>query len=416
MAAKKDEPGTAVVPAKAPLIGGAKLMAIVPTDVEQAWRIANIIAAADMAPKSYGKDPNKVMVGILHGMEVGLTPMAALQSIAVINGTPSVWGDGALALVQGSGLLVDITEALQGDGDNMVAICTVQRVGRETATTRRFSVADAKKAQLWTKQGPWTQYPQRMLQMRARSWAIRDAFPDVLKGLGVAEEMQDVQRLHIGPDGAYVVPEPPTRESVKASGGGPVRDTVGVGGTQGGVTVVEEEQQSDQSGGLYEFYGADGALATSFDDGLEYVIHLGTIIIRYPANKAALLKANEATIAIVLEEMKDLDHPAVNDLRKWMAPPEPEAQQGPENQAEPAQAEVKAIAMPTNDKGVPIVSKYVKTIGDELATAPDEAMVRRIMAREKTNLALIGGAKSAVELHARKRLAALGVDANGSLE
>jgi hypothetical protein len=55
----------------------------------------------------------------------------------------------------------------------------------------QFSVADAKRAGLWGKSGPWTQYPRRMLQLRARGFALRDAFPDVLKGLVTAEEAQD---------------------------------------------------------------------------------------------------------------------------------------------------------------------------------------------------------------------------------
>jgi hypothetical protein len=55
----------------------------------------------------------------------------------------------------------------------------------------KFSVEDAKRAGLWGKQGPWSAYPKRMMQMRARGFALRDAFPDVLKGLITAEEAQD---------------------------------------------------------------------------------------------------------------------------------------------------------------------------------------------------------------------------------
>jgi hypothetical protein len=55
----------------------------------------------------------------------------------------------------------------------------------------KFSVEDAKRAGLWGKQGPWSAYPKRMMQMRARGFALRDAFPDVLKGLISAEEAQD---------------------------------------------------------------------------------------------------------------------------------------------------------------------------------------------------------------------------------
>lgn len=179
-----------IPPRKAALTTGGAVAAMVPTTIESAWRLSEVIAASGMAPKSYGTDPNKVMVGILAGMEVGFTPFAALQSIAVINGNPQVWGDGALALVQASGLLEDIEET--DDGNR--ATCTVKRVGK-SPVVRTFDMDDAKRAGLAGKAGPWTQYPRRMRQMRARAFAIRDAFPDVLKGLRIAEEVQDYQDL-----------------------------------------------------------------------------------------------------------------------------------------------------------------------------------------------------------------------------
>jgi hypothetical protein len=74
------------------------------------------------------------------------------------------------------------------EGDT--AICVAKRRGRKPVTAK-FSVDDAKRAGLWGKQGPWTQYPKRMLQMRARGFALRDAFPDVLKGLITSEEAMD---------------------------------------------------------------------------------------------------------------------------------------------------------------------------------------------------------------------------------
>lgn len=209
------------------LATGSKIAALVPTDLEQAFRLARAIATAGFAPKGYlvdpkddkkGFDENKIMVGILHGMEVGFTPMAALQSIAVINGMPSIWGDGALALVRASGLLEDIQERLEGEGKDQVAICTVIRRGQPAPVVRTFSIPNAAKAGLLSKTGPWQQYPHRMLQMRARSWALRDAFADVLRGLSIAEEVRDMGDLQESPDGVYRsaadVPPPPTRAAI----------------------------------------------------------------------------------------------------------------------------------------------------------------------------------------------------------
>jgi hypothetical protein len=84
-----------------------------------------------------------------------------------------------------------VQEFFEGEGTaNPIAVCIAKRRGR-TPVTVRFSVEDAKRAGLWGKQGPWTQYPKRMMAMRARGFALRDAFADVLKGLITAEEAQD---------------------------------------------------------------------------------------------------------------------------------------------------------------------------------------------------------------------------------
>ena len=174
-------------PKKAALMTGNGVSAMVPNSIESAWRLSEVIAASGMAPKTYGTDPNKIMVGMLAGLEIGLTPFAALQSIAVINGNPSLWGDGALALVQASNLIEDMDET----DDGTTATCMIKRAGRATPIVRTFSMDDAKKAGLQGKAGPWTQYTARMRQMRARAFALRDGFSDVLKGLRIAEEVRD---------------------------------------------------------------------------------------------------------------------------------------------------------------------------------------------------------------------------------
>jgi hypothetical protein len=131
------------------------------------------------------------MVCVQWGYEIGLAPMQALQNIAVINGKPSVYGDAAMALVQASAVCEDVQEYFEGEGTpNPIAVCVAKRRGRKEVVAK-FSVEDAKRAGLWGKQGPWQAYPKRMMQMRARGFALRDAFPDVLKGLITAEEAQD---------------------------------------------------------------------------------------------------------------------------------------------------------------------------------------------------------------------------------
>ncbi len=157
---------------------------------DDAMRYAEMILKSSFCPKSY-RTAGDILIAVQFGSEIGLKPMQALQSIAVINGKPSLYGDAALALVRNSGLLESIKEWYETYPDEgRVAICEIKRVGEEIRRAA-FSEKMAKKAQLLGKPGPWTTYPERMLMFRARGFALRDAFGDVLGGLISAEEAMD---------------------------------------------------------------------------------------------------------------------------------------------------------------------------------------------------------------------------------
>jgi len=163
-----------------------------PRNLQEAKEMATMISNSDLAPKDFRGKPENVLVAIQMGHEIGLKPMQAIQNIAVINGRPTVWGDAALAVVLGSGQVEwwkerDAQEALKaGEGR-----FEVKRRDNPDPLTRTFTVEDAKRSGLWGKQGPWAQYTGRMLQLRARAFALRDGFADVLKGLAVREEVED---------------------------------------------------------------------------------------------------------------------------------------------------------------------------------------------------------------------------------
>lgn len=157
-----------------------------PRSLEEAMKFAEVLADSSIVPKDFMGKPGNVLVAIQWGMELGLKPMQAMQNIAVINGRPSLWGDAVLALVLASPACEYVNEY----EENGTAVCVVKRRGHEEHV-ERFGDADAQKAGLLGKTGPWTQYPKRMKKMRARAFALRDKFADVLKGIPVTEELQD---------------------------------------------------------------------------------------------------------------------------------------------------------------------------------------------------------------------------------
>jgi hypothetical protein len=174
-------------PAKPSLEVGSRLLGIVPRNIDEIFRLASAIHKSGLAPKDMNT-PEKLTVAIMTGLELGLPPIFAINKIAVINGRPTLWGDAIPGLLWSRGFKIE--EAMTGDGENRCATCTVTRP-QGAQVTRTFGVKDAKKANLWGKAGPWQQYPDRMLAMRARAFAARDGASDVLGGLYLREEIDD---------------------------------------------------------------------------------------------------------------------------------------------------------------------------------------------------------------------------------
>lgn len=173
-----------------------------PQTFSQLHEFVKTIADAGMCPKNHcGADgkPNlaSMKAAIIFGDTLGVGPLASLRNVSVINGMPCVWGDLALSLVKVHPQFVDVIEEEIEGGWR----CTVKRRGKKDVV-RSFTVAEAKKAGLWEAQNvsdnrrkysPWVKYPSRMLQMRARGFALRDQFPDAFSGVGITEEYIDIE-------------------------------------------------------------------------------------------------------------------------------------------------------------------------------------------------------------------------------
>lgn len=165
-----------------------------PKSAQEAFQIAENLANSSMIPKSFIGKPNDIVVCMAYGAELGLQPLQSLQNIAVINGNPSLWGDAMRALVLNSHDLVTLEEWNEGD----VFYCRIvrkSRLGGEISITKSFGDAEAQKANLLGKQGPWKQYPDRMKQMRAFGFAARDAYADRLRGFITREEAEDITQV-----------------------------------------------------------------------------------------------------------------------------------------------------------------------------------------------------------------------------
>jgi len=165
---------------------------LAPRNFKEVVELCEYLANSTMVPKQYLGKPGDVLIAIQYGAEIGLKPLQALQGICTINGRPTVWGDAALAVVMNSGTVEEIREMTTDEiKEAGKAVFFGKRKGRTEPIIREFSFEDAKKAHLMAKQ-TYQEYGERMLLMRARSWGLRDGWPDVLKGMQIREEVNDI--------------------------------------------------------------------------------------------------------------------------------------------------------------------------------------------------------------------------------
>ena len=167
---------------------------------EHYQKVALMMSKSEIVPNSYRGKPADIFIAMEMGYQLGFPIAQSLQDIAVINGRPCLWGDGLLALVLSHPDCEYINEEpIYNSSEVFGYKCIIKRKGYDVRE-QIFTLKDATSAGLLKKPGPWTQYPKRMLQMRARAYALRDVFGDALRGFKMAEEQQDIDII----EGDYV--------------------------------------------------------------------------------------------------------------------------------------------------------------------------------------------------------------------
>lgn len=204
-----------------------------PRDATEEYRLVRQYMASGALPVSF-ENADQVLVAFQALRALNLNPVLAIRNVAIINGQCSMWGDLPLALCRRSGELESFAEvAIDEDytpitlaNKNLKAqvfgfVCTLQRRGcgpteafftRERATTAGL----LRQPQPGKRPSVWSLYTHRMLQLRARGQALKDAFPDVLLGMGINEYDNDEPWGYGGGKG---VPGSPVVENGPRPGG-----------------------------------------------------------------------------------------------------------------------------------------------------------------------------------------------------
>ena len=164
---------------------------LMPQTQEAKYQMASVLCKSGLIPSGLNT-PEKVFVALQWGHELGLSPMVAVNNVAVINGKPTLSADIMSAVVKRSPEYGGIKWIEMSDTKAECEITRILPNGEKEVQRSCFTMDDAVKAGL-AGRDVWKKYPRRMLKHRCLSYGLKDVFPDLLAGLYDPEEMESVQ-------------------------------------------------------------------------------------------------------------------------------------------------------------------------------------------------------------------------------
>lgn len=161
---------------------------LAPEAVQARMQYAQALAASNLLPDAYKRQPANVLLAIEMGQALGLKPIAAINGISVIKGRPTLSADLMATVVRNAGHKLRIQEKGMA-----VKATLIRGDDPDFEFTVIWDEAKARQAGLWGSKGPWSQYPQQMLRSRAITEVCRQGASECLYGaIYSPEELQSV--------------------------------------------------------------------------------------------------------------------------------------------------------------------------------------------------------------------------------
>lgn len=160
------------------------LVPTTPTALDERVKFAQLLARASLLPTAYRDKPANVLLAMEYADALGLSPIAAIQGIHVVDGKPTASAQLIGALIRRAGHRMRVTVAPDGQSARAEI---VRSDDPDFVFVSEWTMARAEAAGL-TGKGTWKQYAANMLKARAITEVGRDACPEVLAGVPYTPE------------------------------------------------------------------------------------------------------------------------------------------------------------------------------------------------------------------------------------
>lgn len=167
-------------------------------DFSRAYKLAKVISTADIIPDNYKNKPADCAIAVDMADRMGVSPMMVMQNLYVVKGKPSWSGQACKALIEGCGKFKpgSVRPVYIGDKGTDGRGCYLAAVWADTGDKVEGPEVTIKmaKAEGWLGKNPkWTNMPELMLAYRASAFFARVYCPEVLMGVHVEGEAEDIR-------------------------------------------------------------------------------------------------------------------------------------------------------------------------------------------------------------------------------
>jgi len=181
--------------------------------MEKAYKFSQIMAKSDIIPLHYRGKPENVFVAIQTAYRMNLDPMLVMQNTFVVSGKLGMNSSFAIALANSSGLFESgIRYSIKSLGEDLEGTIIIYENREKKSIKKKFKNIEVTAyamlknggeisytigmkeaiAENWASNIKYQNLPELMLRYRAATLLIRTHVPEVINGMHMVEEIEDV--------------------------------------------------------------------------------------------------------------------------------------------------------------------------------------------------------------------------------
>jgi hypothetical protein len=160
---------------------------------EHSQRVAKMMTTSSLVPKEYQNNIPNIMIALEMANRIGASPLMVMQNLNIIQGRPSWSSQFIISALNSCKRFTPLRFKMDGEGDEYGCTAWAKDSSGEILEGPKVTWKMAT-AEGWTTKGgsKWKTMPELMFRYRAAAFFGRLYAPDVLMGMGTADEAEDI--------------------------------------------------------------------------------------------------------------------------------------------------------------------------------------------------------------------------------